>query len=50
MIDKLIYETLNWFNNIKIDKDSPLRDSMFWYLVITAFIYFSVLFWGITRG
>lgn len=50
MIDKFIYETLNWITSIKIAKDSPFRDGMFWYILITAIIYFGVLFWGITRG
>lgn len=34
----------------KLAKDSCLRDSMFWYLAIITVIYFSALFWGMTRA
>jgi hypothetical protein len=48
-LDKIVYETLNKVTRIKIAKDSPLRDSMFWYLIIITIIYMGVIFWGITR-
>ena len=35
---------------LKIKKDSHLRDSMFWYIVITAIIYFGFMFWGIAKA
>jgi hypothetical protein len=49
MIDKIVYETLRWFDHIKLAKDSPLRDSMFWFIIITTIIYFGLLIWGITK-
>jgi hypothetical protein len=35
---------------MKIRKDSVLRDSLFWYIVIVAVIYFGFMFWGMARA
>lgn len=49
-LDKIIYTILDKVTNIKIAEDSPMRDSMFWYILATAVLYFGVLFWGILGG
>jgi len=35
---------------MRIKKNSHLRDSMFWYIVIVSIIYFGVMFWGIAKA
>ena len=35
---------------MKIKKDSHLRDSLFWYIIIITVFYFSVLFWGVSKA
>ena len=35
---------------MKIKKDSYLRDSMFWYIVVITVIYFGMLIWGVARA
>ena len=50
MLDKFIYRFLDWVNNIKIKKDSHLRDSMFWYIVIISIVFFGSLFLGIAKA
>jgi len=49
-LDKIIYTMLDKITKIKIAEDSYLRDSMFWYLLVTAILYFGVLIWGVLRG
>ena len=35
---------------MKIKKDSHLRDSLFWYIIIITVFYFSVIFLGISKA
>ena len=35
---------------MKIKKDSHLRDSLFWYIIIVTVFYFSMLFWGVSKA
>ena len=35
---------------MKLKKDSHLKDSMFWYIVIVSIIYFGFMFWGILKA
>ncbi len=37
-----------WKENMR--KDSVFRDSLFWYIVIVAIIYFGFMFWGMARA
>jgi len=50
MLDKFIYRFLDWVTNIKIKKDSHLRDSMFWYIVIISIVFFGSLFLGMAKA
>jgi hypothetical protein len=33
----------------KLKKDSHLRDSMFWYIIIVTIIYFGAIGWGLAQ-
>ena len=35
---------------MKLKKDSHLKDSMFWYIVIVSIIYFGFMFWGVSKA
>ena len=35
---------------MKIKKDSHLRDSLFWYIIIITVFYFSVIFLGVSKA
>ena len=35
---------------MKLKKDSHLRDSMFWYIIIVSILYFGFMFWGISKA
>ena len=35
---------------MKIKKDSHLKDSLFWYILIITVFYFSMLFWGVSKA
>jgi hypothetical protein len=35
---------------MKIKKDSYLRDSLFWYIIIITVFYFSVIFLGVSKA
>ena len=38
------------FKKFKLKKNSHLRDSLFWYIVIITVFWFSMIFWGISKA
>ena len=35
---------------MKIKKNSYLKDSLFWYIVIITVFWFGMIFWGIAKA